>query len=71
MHVLECLEELIDDELLMDLLEDAGANDHVQIYVEMRITCLHVVEHQVEIFVILCFDYIEQSNDVLVAYVLI
>lgn len=70
-HILECLEELVDDELLVDLLEDASADDDVQVYVEMTITCLHIVKYQIEILVILCLYYIEQSDDVFVACVLI
>ncbi len=32
MHVLKSLEELIDDELLVDFLEDAGPDDNVEVY---------------------------------------
>lgn len=59
-HIFECLEELVDDELLVDLLEDASADDDVQV-------CLHIVKYQIEILVILCLYYIEQSDDVFVA----
>ena len=34
MHVFECLYQLVDDEFLMDFLEDACADDHMQVYLK-------------------------------------
>lgn len=33
MHVLECFEKLVDDELFVDFLEDARTNDDMQIWI--------------------------------------
>lgn len=44
----------------MDLLEDARADDCVQVR-------LHEIEDQVQVFVILRLDHVEQRDDVLVA----
>lgn len=45
-HVLEGLEELVDDELFVNFLEDAGANDNVQIwdkFQKYRSTCSRIL----------------------------
>jgi len=57
-EVLEGLEELVDDELLVHLFEDVCADDGVKIG-------LHVLEHEVDIAVVLGLHNIQQLEDVL------
>lgn len=57
MHVLEGPEQLVHDVLLVDLLQDVGTNDCMQV-------CLHVLKHQVDVLVILSTQDIEQPATV-------
>ena len=59
MHVLQALEYLVHNVLLMDVLEDVGTDDRVQIGV-------HEVEHEVDIAIIFSSDHILQPDNVLV-----
>jgi hypothetical protein len=59
-HVLQTLEDLIHDVLLMNVFEDVGSDDGVEI-------CVHEIEHQVDVAVIFGADDVLQANDVLVA----
>ena len=52
-HVLERPEQLVHDELLVDVLQDVGPDDRMQVR-------LHVLEHQVDVPVILRFQHILQ-----------
>ncbi len=52
-HVLQRLEELVHDILLVDLLQNVCPDDSMQV-------CLHVVEHQVDIPVILGLHHIQE-----------
>mgnify|MGYP000879962126 FL=1 len=47
MDVFQRFEYLIDDVLLMNFLENAGTDNHMEIYVATTPTCLHEVENQV------------------------
>ena len=60
MHVLQALQDLVDDVLLVDIFEDVGTDDSVKISV-------HEVEDEVDISVVFCADYVLQANNVLVA----
>lgn len=42
----------------MNILQDVCSDDSMQV-------SLHVVEHKVNISVVLCSDYVEQPNDIL------
>jgi hypothetical protein len=44
-HILESLEELIDDEFLVNLFQNACPNDDMKIYDKSAGTCLHIVEY--------------------------
>ena len=57
MAALERLERLIDDELLVDGLEDVGADDGMQVG-------LHVVEDKVDVLVVLRLVEVAQLDDV-------
>ena len=59
MHVLQALQDLVDDVLLVDVFEDVCANDCVKI-------SIHEVEDQVDVAVVFCSDYVLQPNNVLV-----
>jgi len=59
-ELLEGLEQLIDDLLLVDVFEDVGADDCVQV-------SLHLVEHALDVLVVLGADDVEQPHNVLVA----
>ena len=59
-HVLQALQDLIDDILLVDVFEDVGSDDGVEVSV-------HEVEHQVDVSVIFRPDHILKTNDVLVS----
>mmetsp|Transcript_603 Transcript_603/g.2296 ORF Transcript_603/g.2296 Transcript_603/m.2296 type:complete len:371 (+) Transcript_603:176-1288(+) len=59
-HVLQGLEKLVDDVLFVNILEDVGADDSVQVG-------LHVVADQVDILVVVGLQHVGQSHDVLVA----
>ena len=58
-HVLEGLEELVHGVLLVDVLEDAGPDDGVEV-------SLHVLEDQVDVPVIVSLQHVQQLDDVLV-----
>lgn len=58
-HVLETLQALVDDVLLVDVLQNVGSDHSMQV-------CVHEVEHQVDVPVVLSSDYVLKSNDVLV-----
>ena len=60
MHVLETLEALVDDVLFVDIFQDVGSNNRVQISV-------HKVEHKVNISIVLRTNHILKSNNVLVS----
>jgi hypothetical protein len=51
-HVLEGAEDLVHDVLLVDLLQNVGADDGVQVG-------LHVLEHQVDVAVVLGLEDVE------------
>jgi len=59
-HVLEALEHLVHDILLVNVFQDVGADNCVQV-------SIHEVEHQVDVPIILCADHILQPDDVFVA----
>lgn len=44
-------EELLDDVFFVDFFQDVGSDDCVEV-------CFHVVENALDIFIILCSDYI-------------
>lgn len=58
-HVLQALQHLVDDILLVDVFENVGSDDGVQIGI-------HEVEHQVNVSVIFRPNDILQTDDVLV-----
>jgi len=59
-HVLETLENLVDDVLLMDLFQDVCTDDSMEVGI-------HEVKNEVDISVVFRSDDILESNDVLVA----
>ena len=59
MHVLQALENLVDDILLMDVFEDVSSNDGVKIGV-------HKVEDEVNVAIVFSSDNILKSDNVLV-----
>ena len=59
MHVLQTFQDLIDDVLFVDVLEYIGTNDCMQI-------CVHEVEDEVNVAVVLGADDVLQSNNVFV-----
>mmetsp|Transcript_27717 Transcript_27717/g.73215 ORF Transcript_27717/g.73215 Transcript_27717/m.73215 type:complete len:454 (+) Transcript_27717:27-1388(+) len=59
-HVLQRLEQLVDDVLLVDLLEDLGADDRVQVG-------LHEVADQIDVLVIVGLEHVQQPHNVLVS----
>ncbi len=59
-EVFEALQDLVDDVLLVDLLEDVGSDDGVEVD-------LHRIEDEIDVSVILSANHIQQSDDVLVA----
>ena len=63
MHVLECLDKLIDDKFFMDFLKNTSPNNNMEV-------SFHVIENQIKIFIILCFDDVEKSNNIFMAYVM-
>ena len=60
MDVFHGFEDLINDVLLVDFFEDVCSDDDMQI-------SLHEVKHHVEIFVVFCFDDVDQADNVLMA----
>jgi len=58
-HVLEALEALVDDVLLVDIFQNVGSDDGVQVGV-------HEVEHEVDISIVLSSDYVLQPYNVFV-----
>lgn len=58
-HELQALEHLIDDVLLVDVFEDVRADHSMQI-------CIHEIEHQVDITIVLGPDHVLQADNVLV-----
>ena len=59
-HVLQALENLVDDVLLMDLFQDVGTDDSMEVGI-------HEVENEIDISVVFRPDDVLQSDDVLVA----
>ena len=59
MHVLEGFHELVHDELLVDVLEDVGTNDRVEVR-------FHVFKDEVHVLVVGRFDHVQETDDVLV-----
>ena len=59
MDVLECFEELVDNVSFVDFFKDAATDDNMQIR-------FHVVEYEVEVLVVFCFDDILEPDDVVV-----
>lgn len=51
MHVLEALETLVNDILLVDVLEDVGPDDCVEVGV-------HKIEYKVNVSIVFCSDHI-------------
>lgn len=60
MHVLQALQHLIDDILLVDVFEDVGADDGVEVGV-------HEVEDEVDVTIVFSSDHILKADDVFVA----
>ena len=58
-HELERLEQLVHDVLLVDLLQDVGANHRVQVR-------LHVLEDEIDVPVVLRLQHVQKPNDVFV-----
>mmetsp|Transcript_53348 Transcript_53348/g.108529 ORF Transcript_53348/g.108529 Transcript_53348/m.108529 type:complete len:356 (+) Transcript_53348:57-1124(+) len=59
-HVVQRLQQLVAHILLVDVLQDVGADDVVQIR-------FHIVEHKVDVLVVLRTDNVQQPDDVVVA----
>ena len=59
-HVLQTFKHLVDDILLVDVFQDVGSDNCMKV-------CVHEVEHEVDVFVILCSDHVLQSNDIFMA----
>lgn len=57
MHVLQAFQHLVNDVLLVNVLEDIGPNNSMQISV-------HEVKDEVNISVVLSSDYVLQSDNV-------
>ena len=58
-HVFETFEALVNDILLMNILQNIGSNNGMQIRI-------HEIEDEIDIPVVFCSYHILQSNDVLV-----
>mmetsp|Transcript_69371 Transcript_69371/g.187542 ORF Transcript_69371/g.187542 Transcript_69371/m.187542 type:complete len:334 (-) Transcript_69371:17-1018(-) len=58
-HVLQRLQQLVDDVLLVNVLQDVGTDDGVQIR-------LHVVADEVDVQIIVRLQHVEEPDDVLV-----
>mmetsp|Transcript_33887 Transcript_33887/g.100659 ORF Transcript_33887/g.100659 Transcript_33887/m.100659 type:complete len:438 (+) Transcript_33887:197-1510(+) len=58
-HVLQRLEQLVDDVLLVDLLKDLGADDGVQVG-------FHEVADQIDVLVVVGLEHVQQPHNVLV-----
>ena len=59
-EILETFQYLVDDVLFVDVFENVSSDDSVHVD-------FHGIEYQVNIFIVLGSDYIEQSDYVLVA----
>lgn len=59
-HELQALQVLVDDVLLVDVFEDVGSDDRMQV-------SIHEVEDEVDIAVIFSSNHILQPDNVLVA----
>ena len=59
MHVLQALKHLIDDILLVDVFEDIGTDDGVEIGI-------HKVEDEVDVTIVFSSDHVLKADDVLV-----
>lgn len=59
-HIFQTFDGLVNDVLLVDVLENVCSDNGVQI-------CVHEVEYEVNIPIVLGPDYILESNDVFVA----
>ena len=57
MHVLDALEELVNYVLLVDFFQNISTNDCVQVGV-------HEIEYQIYILVVLCSDYVLETNNI-------
>ena len=60
MHILQAFDQLVDDVPLVDVLQDVGPNHGVEI-------CVHIIEYQVNVSVILCPDDVQQSDNVVMS----
>ena len=60
MHVLQTLENLVDDILLMDLFQDVGTDDGVEVGI-------HEVENEIDISVVFRSDDVLEPDDVFMA----
>ena len=60
MHIFQTFKTLINDILLMDIFENICPNNSMEISV-------HKIEHEVDVAVVLCTDYVLKADDVLVA----
>jgi len=59
MHVLQTLQDLVNNVLLVDVFENVGSDDCMQI-------CVHKIKDKIDIAVILSPNHILESNYVLV-----
>lgn len=60
MHIFDGSQQLVDDVLLVNFFEDFCTNDRVEI-------CLHVVEDEVDVFVVVGLQDVHQLDDILMA----
>lgn len=59
MHILQALKHLIDDILLVDVFEDIGTDDGVEVGI-------HKVEDEVDVAIVFSSDHVLKADDVLV-----
>ena len=57
MQILQAFETLVDNILFMDVFQDIGTNDSMQV-------CVHEIEHQINVTIIFSPDNILQSDNV-------
>lgn len=57
MHILETLENLVDDVLLMNILENVSSYNRVEV-------CVHEVKHQVDVPIVLSPNHVLKPNNV-------
>lgn len=60
MHVFQSFEQLVDNEFFVNFLQNTCPDYNVQV-------CLHKIKHEIEVLIILGFDYVDQSNYIIVA----